>query len=123
MIRNAFQTVAKMLNFQSCLRFFAVITSICFLWMPAEAASCNCALASSCTESVICSSPQLSVLDSKMSGLYSALQSMASRKGAKTLLSSQRNWLNSRDDCGCNANCLVSEYESRIQLFKQVIEY
>jgi uncharacterized protein len=57
-----------------------------------------------------------------MAGFYTELQDVASRRGAGILLNSQRSWLDSRDSCGYDANCLVSRYESRIQLFKEVLD-
>ena len=88
---------------------------------PVDAASFNCAQASGCTEAVICETPQLSRLDSRMARLYGALQDSSSLGGATGLLGSQRAWLESRDSCGCNANCLVSKYESRIRLFEDAL--
>jgi len=87
----------------------------------AEAAAFNCAQASGCMEKVICATPQLSQLDSRMSSLYFRLQSYANRRGANRLLSSQIAWLSERDTCGCDANCLVTMYESRITLFEEVL--
>ena len=87
------------------------------------AASFNCGRATSCTEHVICQTPQLSRLDSRMTRLYDELQDMASRRGARRLLNSQRAWLDNRDSCGCNANCLVGMYESRIMLFNEVLGF
>jgi uncharacterized protein len=88
----------------------------------ARAASFSCAEASGCIETVICETPQLSSLDSRMASLYEELQDAATRRGARRLLDSQRDWLDRRDSCGCNANCLVSKYESRIRLFKDVLD-
>jgi uncharacterized protein len=87
----------------------------------ALAASFDCGRASGCTENVICQTPQLSRLDSRMARLFDALQDAAGRRGARTLLDSQRAWLDNRDSCGCNANCLVSQYEARIRLFDDVL--
>jgi len=88
---------------------------------PVFAASFNCARASGCTEVVICETPQLSRLDSRMARLYSDLQDSSSLRGAARLLGSQKVWLESRNSCGCNANCLVSKYESRIRLFEDAL--
>jgi uncharacterized protein len=100
----------------------ALVSSEC-VYTRAEAASFNCGRASDCTEAVICATPQLSSLDSRMSSLYGELQSFASRRGARRLLNSQRAWLDNRDSCGCNANCLVSSYTSRIRLFNEALGY
>lgn len=99
---------------------FALVSISCSYSL---AASFNCNRASTCTENVICETPQLSRLDSRMDRLYDELQDVASKKGARKLLNSQRVWLDNRDSCGCNANCLVSMYESRIELFNDVLGY
>lgn len=92
-------------------------------FMPsAYAASFNCDNASTCTEEVICQTPQLSDLDSQMSNLYFKLQDESSREGARRLLESQREWLDRRDSCSCNANCLVGHYRARIRLFREVLD-
>ena len=86
-----------------------------------SAASFDCRKASGCVEEVICQSPQLARLDSEMADLYFSLRRQSSRAGAKQLLDSQRAWLRSRNTCGCDANCLVSHYNERIQLFRDVM--
>jgi uncharacterized protein len=89
---------------------------------PAYAASFNCNNASTCTEEVICQTPELSQMDSEMSNLYFKLQDDSSRNGARHLLESQREWLESRDSCSCNANCLVGHYRGRIWLYRDVLD-
>jgi uncharacterized protein len=101
---------------------FAAGVALATAGAPAEAASFNCARAAGCVEEVICATPQLSRLDSRMSRLYYNLQSWASRRGGHVLLNSQRAWLDNRDSCGCNANCLVGMYNSRIELFEEALE-
>jgi uncharacterized protein len=77
--------------------------------------------ASNCTESVICATPQLARFDVKMSTLYRELKGYSSRRSANRLLRSQRQWLRERNSCGCNADCLISYYRSRINLFTNII--
>lgn len=88
---------------------------------PAAAQSFDCSKARGCTENVICATPQLGDLDSEMASLYYEIRNYLNRRGARELRDSQRSWLASRDSCGCNANCLVGHYRSRIQLFRNVI--
>jgi len=88
---------------------------------PIWAAGFDCSQASGCVEEVICATPQLSRLDSRMSNLYNRLQALTNRRGGHRLLNSQRAWLDNRDGCGCNANCLVSMYDSRIELFEAAL--
>ena len=97
--------------------------AVLVLAAPATCASFNCAAARTCTEKVICATPQLSVLDDQMASRYFALRALASRAGAQALLSSQRQWLADRDSCGCNANCLLGYYNSRIRLFDNILNY
>ncbi len=101
--------------------FFGIALSSVVLPGAVYAASFNCARASGCVETVICETPQLSRQDSRMARLYEELQTMANRRGARTLLDSQREWLDNNYTCGCNANCLVTQYESRIRLFEEVL--
>lgn len=96
----------------------AILLTLC---TGADAASFNCARAQGCVENVICDSPQLSDMDSEMASLYYTLQSQSSRRGARALLSSQRQWLRSRNTCHCDANCLVGHYSDRIGQFRAVL--
>jgi uncharacterized protein len=89
----------------------------------ASAASFNCNHAKGCVENIICESPQLSDLDSEMASLYYTLKRKSNRRGARTLLKSQRRWLRTRNTCHCDANCLVGHYHDRIELFKDVLDY
>lgn len=97
--------------------FIIIFSNVAF------SASFNCNRSATCTENVICETPQLSSLDSRMDRLYSDLQSNVNFRGARRLLNSQRAWLDNRDSCGCNANCLVGMYESRIEIFNNVLGY
>jgi uncharacterized protein len=76
---------------------------------------------SNCTEAVICDTPQLARLDVRMADLYHTLKDNSSRRGARRLLRSQRQWLADRNSCGCNANCLISYYNGRISLFNNIL--
>lgn len=87
----------------------------------ATAASFDCDRAKGCVENVICQSPQLSQMDSEMANLYFMLRNFSSRRGARALLTSQRNWLTKRNTCNCDANCLVGYYNSRIDQLNSVI--
>jgi uncharacterized protein len=98
----------------------AGITSATVPLSPAVAQSW-CGTPRNCTEEVICATPQLGALDEEMSELYYELRDQSSRRGAHALLQSQRGWLAARDTCGCNANCLVGYYRSRISQFKSIL--
>ncbi len=99
----------------------AALLSVAAIPAVAQPQHINCAYAAGCVEKMICDSPQLFNLDARMTRLYFHLQSLSSRHGAYELLSSQVAWLSERDTCGCNANCLVSMYESRINSFVEVL--
>lgn len=88
---------------------------------PGYAISFNCDHTSTCTEEVICQTPQLSRLDSIMADRYFQLQDQSTRGAARVLLDSRWEWLDSRDSCGCNANCLVQHYKARIRMFREVL--
>ena len=100
---------------------FAALLSVAAIPGVAQPQHINCAYAAGCVEKMICDSPQLFNLDARMTRLYFHLQSLSSRHGAYELLSSQVAWLSERDTCGCNANCLVSMYESRINALVEVL--
>lgn len=101
----------------------ALATLVTALAAPALAQQpwwCNRA-PKNCTEAVICQTPQLGRLDVRMAARYHALQDVSSRRGARRLLNSQRRWLRARNSCGCNANCLISYYRGRINLFDDIL--
>lgn len=88
----------------------------------ANAQSWSCRSPRNCTESIICASPQMQMLDEEMAGLYFYLQSHQSRLTANFLLEDQRRWLRQRDNCGCDANCLVGAYRVRIEEFRRLLQ-
>ena len=92
------------------------------LTMAHAQATFSCAEARNCTESVICSTPQLGDLDRRMSRLYFRLRDQSSGREARRLLDGQLNWLADRNSCGCNANCLVGMYKDRIALFEAELQ-
>jgi uncharacterized protein len=89
--------------------------------LQAQHPSFPCGSVSRCPEIAICSDPGLARLDNTMAGLYFSLQGIASRPAAQFLLNNQRAWLAQRNSCGCNTNCLYSEYEERIRALQDVI--
>lgn len=97
----------KRLLFWSTLSL--LVSGTCTL---SNAASFDCAKASTEQEKTICATPALSVLDEKMAQTYKSAQ--ASSADPVQLKNEQRNWL--KDTKGCNANieCLERAYTSRI---------
>jgi uncharacterized protein len=112
------------LLFRSLLRGITIILLPFLLGITASHAQAtfSCAEARNCTESVICATPQLGELDRRMSRLYFQLRDDSTRREARRLLESQRDWLENRNSCGCNANCLVEMYKDRIAKFEHEFE-
>lgn len=81
-----------------------------------HAASFDCAKAATPTEHAICDNPQLSNLDDQTSGLYYTLISNGSLSPTQVseVKSQQVKFLQQRNACGANYNCLVSAYTSQI---------
>ena len=100
---------------------FAALLSVTVFPAVAQPQRINCVYAATSVEQTICSTPQLFNLDAHMTRLYFHLQSLSSRRGAYQLLNSQVSWLSDRDACGYDANCLIFTYESRINLFEEVL--
>lgn len=96
-----------------------LFTLLVFAGTDARAASFPCARAATCTEHVICQTPQLSRMDEQMAQLYFLLQSQVADRAS--LQRSQGIWLSRRDGCGCNANCLMGAYEERIQQLENAL--
>jgi uncharacterized protein len=79
--------------------------------MPsAQAASFDCAKASSFVEKAICSDKQLSSMDDQLARLYKAARATG---GNAALEAEQKAWLSSRDQCA-DAACLKKAYADRI---------
>jgi uncharacterized protein len=80
--------------------------------LQAQAASFDCAKASSQTEKSICASDQVSMLDEELSKVYT--DAARTHTNSNALRASQREWLrNTRDKCQDEA-CLVNVYQRRI---------
>jgi uncharacterized protein len=112
------------------LKFYStlcgIVITIPFITLGVTAshaeATFSCSEAKNCTEKVICSTPQLGDLDRRMSRLYFRLRGESSRREARRLVESQRDWLDDRNSCGCNANCLIDRYNERIARFERELE-
>ena len=93
----------------------------------AEAASFDCAKASKPIEKVICGHPELSELDTQLSGVYTSRRQMLEGADAQALVEAQRAWLAGRSAaCGLEkdgadllkdakaADCLADLYRARV---------
>ncbi|WP_309869225.1 lysozyme inhibitor LprI family protein [Luteibacter sp. 1214] len=95
---------------------WTVALSLLFFAVPASAAGFDCAKASSQAEHLVCSSPDLSALDSKMSEAYKDAFNAAEETSKPRLLIEQRHWIRYvRDVCETN-DCLDSAYKRRVDL-------
>ncbi len=99
----------------------AIAAALC-LPAAANAASFDCAKAATPTEHAICDNPQLSHLDDQTSGLYYTLISNGSLTPAQVsqVKSQQVKFLQQRNACGANYNCLVSAYTAQIMYLNAV---
>lgn len=99
--------------------------SLCFLGtmllvnLSSYSASFDCQKARSSQEKLICSDPQLSLLDEQLGTSY---KDAIERSGAKKqLVLWQRAWLKSSEVSGCkNAQCLIQETSKRITMLDSV---
>lgn len=101
--------------------FSAIAAALsCGLFMLSSAAveaqqpSFDCAKASTAVEGAICGSTTLSALDVQISAAYSARRAELGTSGRGRLLADQRTWLERRDRCRADANCLAAAMKSRI---------
>lgn len=97
-----------------------VIFGAALLTKNGEAASFDCKAAATPTEKAICANGQLSSLDDQMSTMYYAI--VGNDWPSATLSAvkiSQVKFLQQRDSCGANVNCLVDAYTSQIAYLKQ----
>jgi len=100
--------------------FASATIALVALTGAANAASFNCNGRLSATEGAICGNPQLSHMDSEMAGLYfrdlnSTIQSYGPHhRYTNQFRSGQVFWMNSRNGCNANYNCLWTMYNDRI---------
>ena len=88
---------------------------ICLCHLTANAASYECAKASTNIERKICSNTQLSQLDDILAKIYKTLMSsLVGESPKKELKNDQRNWIRERNLCS-NVSCIQDAYNSRIE--------
>lgn len=68
-----------------------------------------------CPEIVICDTPKLSASDDQLSDAYDVLMKRLPASRAARLRNDQRAWLDQRKRCACDADCISSLYEQRLQ--------
>ncbi|MFO0991844.1 MAG: hypothetical protein U1E67_07940 [Hyphomicrobiales bacterium] len=88
---------------------------------PAKAASFNCAHAILAAEEAICSNDNLSHLDEQTTGMYFLIVGSGAPKATiSEVKASQRKFIEQRNACGVNIDCLVDAYTSQIMFLKNV---
>lgn len=93
--------------------FFVPLITLLFVANPVNAASFDCAKASTTTEKIICSDAALSALDSSMAAAYRDALAQAPAGARTRLTGEQRAWLaETRDRCG-DVACLAQAYAAR----------
>lgn len=97
--------------------------------MLAQAASFDCAKATTAQEKAICATPDLSKADDQMAAAYKAWLAAAQPDWAAGIRQNQLIWLRMRDeDCPSGdtnnpiASCLSGIYKERIQELKQMVK-
>ena len=86
---------------------------------PAKAASFNCAHAILAAEEAICGNENLSRLDEQTAGMYFIIVGSGAPKATvNQVKASQRKFIEQRNACGTNINCLVDAYTSQIMFLK-----
>jgi uncharacterized protein len=86
--------------------------------VPAGAASFDCTAGLTHTEAAICDNGDLSNLDSRMAAVYTAIMRRAPFAFRKQVQHDQIVWLQARDACGANTDCLWNAYTARIQILQ-----
>jgi len=87
--------------------------------IPAKAASFNCEHAILAAEEAICGNANLSRLDEQSAGMYFIIVGSGAPKATiNQVKASQRQFIETRNACGANIDCLVSAYTSQIMFLK-----
>lgn len=87
-----------------------VVQPLCFA-VNVQAASFDCAKASTKVEKIICDNPEISQLDDELSASYkTALQD---EKHAESIRQAQKQWMRERNGCA-DADCVKRAYEMRL---------
>lgn len=84
---------------------------------PLFGASFDCSLNLNKIETLICSTPQLSELDEKLSSLYKTKKSTSNDPIA--LRNTQRSWLKKERNICPDISCLTEKYEARIEYLEK----
>jgi uncharacterized protein len=102
--------------------FFVLASCVAIaLTSSARAASFDCEQASLPAEKAICGNDNMSKLDARTAGMYfTILGSDAPATTIAEVEASQRKFLQARNACGADINCLVDAHTSQMMYLKNV---
>ncbi|HET6390023.1 lysozyme inhibitor LprI family protein [Hyphomicrobium sp.] len=90
---------------------------------PAAAQEFDCRRAQTTSERMICRSDRLAGLDERMSSLYSELKSSYGNRSQRNELKNyQRRFLDARDSCGRDTECIRGAYLDQISVLESRLE-
>lgn len=90
---------------------------------PAAAQDFDCRRAQTTSERTICRSDRLAGLDERMSSLYSELKAASgNRYDRNDLRDYQRRFLDARDSCGRDTECIRGAYLDQISVLESRLE-
>lgn len=116
-MKNRFRNTMRVLSLLIALSCLGAVSS-------ANAASFDCAKATSSDEKAICSNANLSSLDSEMAGLWYGYKAMPLLMGASGNRQDEAQaFLKSRAACGSDTACLTSLYNDRISTLQKNIDW
>ena len=93
------------------LKTVLICTLLLGLTITVQAASFDCAKATTKIEKMICADPELSKLDEEMSKIYKTAQQ--DEKQAESIRQTQKQWMKVRNSC-TDAACVKRAYEMRL---------
>lgn len=100
------------------LKAFLIVPFLGWIALSANAASFDCAKASTKVEHMICADSEISKLDEELNTAYTV--ALQDKTRADSIKQAQKTWLSSRNRC-VNLECLKSAYISRTRLLQQKI--
>lgn len=111
-------------------RLGMLLSGLVVVWMAGDALAIDkaasraeaCATRDTPAERMICGDRQLTRLDAELNELYAMLRGSMTAADFRYLRDDQRDWLNVRNRCGANFDCLAGEYDNRIVFLQQQVE-
>lgn len=100
---------------QNGMKFILYLFGSLMVAFHVQAASFDCAKASTKVEHLICDNPELSKLDEELSAAYITV--LQDEKQADSIKQAQKQWMKERNDCA-DVDCVGKAYRSRIDELK-----